>query len=994
MSTNVSWPTIGGTTYPVPAAGEVSWANLSNYLIALAQAQGTTSQKVGSRIATSTPVTVASATDCLVISDLAAPGAVAVNLPAGVNGQMFALLDGKGDALTNNITITPNGAETINSGASYVLNKNNAGLIVVFKGTNWYILSEFTNISGGAILRSDISAGTPGYVVFNNGSTGLLDEEQFLSKTRGGTGITSTAVFPSSGDIITRTSTDTGANRLQSKDLDDDSVRFVDSGDTTKVIEVEASGSTTGTTTTIASVSTASRVVTLPNASTVLVGRDTSDTGASRLQNKDLDASNSKFVDSSDTTKTVKFDASGASTGTSATLTSVTTANRVYTLPDATTSIVGTNTVQVITEKDIDGGVASNARRLTLPSNTYANLLALTRKEGTILYGTDTDVVYYDDGVDLVPVGSGSGSGEINAVTNPSATTNTDGWVASGSATVTRVTSGSPLDPVTPTAFELDLGAAADDVDVDFTLPVGLENTKLKVEWYQLPEVGAVSGEWKIELWDQAETTEYPLSTDSSGDSLIPALTGKYTSYFMTDGTNTLRVKFIRVSGANYLRVTNLIVGPGIQPSGGIVEDSSLYTPSAGVNQGLGTLAASEMYSTRIGSTSLIEGKITLGTVAAAEARLALPDNMTVGAITGNHVVGRWYRANTSATTTKAGVIIANQGDAYLLFSSDDYTGTQSPLTAQNGDDLFSSSDVLSIENVLIPIAEWSGSGVLQLAENAVEYVSNSSTSDADDTTSFAYGPSGSLVPTINSAVSALSRAKRVSFNSPVLITDIVTIEVLIDTGASELHWVPVETSGDYIGSIRTESSIAYGIFWTPVTGTSNQIDVRFNRGGRTIGNVLGNNGSNYPGTPQDRWRVRKVSQNGALGFAEASSLGTGLAGPAGSYTPVGTLGTNVSSFTGITSDYIKVGKKVICTGHAAVSATGSGASLVRVTLPFSSAIAASTDVKGVVSGSTSADFLTGFAEGDVGTGEANLRFFASAGTSYDISWTFTYEIL
>lgn len=81
-----------------------------------------------------------------------------------------------------------------------------------------------------------------------------------------------------------RTSTDTGANRLQNKDLDDDSVKFVDSGDTSKALEFETSGSATSTTTTIASTSTVSRTVSLPDASTTLVGTDATQT----LTNKTL----------------------------------------------------------------------------------------------------------------------------------------------------------------------------------------------------------------------------------------------------------------------------------------------------------------------------------------------------------------------------------------------------------------------------------------------------------------------------------------------------------------------------------------------------------------------------------------------------------------------------------------------------------------------------------------------------------------------------------
>lgn len=82
---------------------------------------------------------------------------------------------------------------------------------------------------------------------------------------------------------------------------------------------------------------------------------------------------------------------------------------------------------QTLTNKDIDGGIASNTRRLTLPQDTKANLLLLTRKEGTLLYANDEDLVYYDDGINLIPVGSGaggSGTGGINYVKNPNAEIN------------------------------------------------------------------------------------------------------------------------------------------------------------------------------------------------------------------------------------------------------------------------------------------------------------------------------------------------------------------------------------------------------------------------------------------------------------------------------------------------------------------------------------------------------------------------------------------
>jgi hypothetical protein len=63
--------------------------------------------------------------------------------------------------------------------------------------------------------------------------------------------------------------------------------------------------------------------------------------------------------------------------------------------------------VQALTNKDIDGGTASNTSRITIPKNTSANLTGLTRKQGTILYDTDAQKLKIDDGTSLKVVGGG-----------------------------------------------------------------------------------------------------------------------------------------------------------------------------------------------------------------------------------------------------------------------------------------------------------------------------------------------------------------------------------------------------------------------------------------------------------------------------------------------------------------------------------------------------------------------------------------------------------
>lgn len=143
MAVSVSF---NGSTYSVPTtAGESGWATtLSAYLQALASGAATTSTvKQAIRTAIASPVTVVAATDYTVVTNLTVPGAVAVNLPAGVAKQVFVIVDGKGDAATNNVTIDANASQTINGALTYVINENFGGVMLQFDGTSWVVLAAF-----------------------------------------------------------------------------------------------------------------------------------------------------------------------------------------------------------------------------------------------------------------------------------------------------------------------------------------------------------------------------------------------------------------------------------------------------------------------------------------------------------------------------------------------------------------------------------------------------------------------------------------------------------------------------------------------------------------------------------------------------------------------------------------------------------------------------------------------------------------------------------
>ena len=173
MATSVVFPPIGGTTYSVPADGEVNWATLSNYLIALASAQGTTSQKKAVRKCITTPVTVVSSSDAVINVQLTTPGAVSVVLPVSPQGQFYSVVDGTGDAATNNITITASGGATINGAASFLIVDNRASvdLIYITAANNWIAISNSSAVA--KTLKQTYDTSVPARIALTSASGGL-----------------------------------------------------------------------------------------------------------------------------------------------------------------------------------------------------------------------------------------------------------------------------------------------------------------------------------------------------------------------------------------------------------------------------------------------------------------------------------------------------------------------------------------------------------------------------------------------------------------------------------------------------------------------------------------------------------------------------------------------------------------------------------------------------------------------------------------------------
>jgi len=156
MATNVTWD---GITYSVPAGGEINWPSLSNFLIALGNKAATSiTSKNAIRVALVTPDVVSATADYSVVTKLTAPAAVAVNLPAGVAGQTFVIMDGTGDARTNNVTITPFAGGTIGGAATLVLDHDGQAAVIQYVGTDWKVLVK--TLPSGTVQTADLRAGS------------------------------------------------------------------------------------------------------------------------------------------------------------------------------------------------------------------------------------------------------------------------------------------------------------------------------------------------------------------------------------------------------------------------------------------------------------------------------------------------------------------------------------------------------------------------------------------------------------------------------------------------------------------------------------------------------------------------------------------------------------------------------------------------------------------------------------------------------------------
>lgn len=523
-----------------------------------------------------------------------------------------------------------------------------------------------------------------------------------------------------------------------------------------------------------------------------------------------------------------------------------------------------------------------------------------------------TDGLWYtlnDLGVETL-VGSGSGQGEVNININP----NADGGVSKGSAngigdwivsgtglTVSKTTTASeiPMNPLKLNAIKLTNGGSGNGyVRIRMQNADALLGYSLKTQFRFETGGGFVSNDIFFRVFCYTDSafssgqTRLPTTIDSAlGATIDGDTTGARISggTFLAPKVDTLvthpyiEIRFYRQAGSasSWLSLNDVIIGPGIQPQGPVVGEWTSYTPTfnSGFTIGSGGTATQIFKYKREGSDCIITGRIELGTSGASMGSGLFKFSLPSGITPNQSLLGSGYDRVGIAYTFDAGgggnrellhvaqdaatssFFIGGMTNAGVSFNMD----ATNPFTFAAGDQIF--------VNLRVPIAEWAGSGTVNLAQNDVEYAStfsnNLATWDADSSTTV-YGPQGQLM---YGALTA-ARTKTVTFISPIQATDSIVLESSIDG----IVWLPLVggTAGGSGGSPVITSrdnanTLISGVTWRKASSNSVHIDFARYASIANDDSPVNDWGAHY-------WRVKKTAAGVATGWGKATETASGLA--------------------------------------------------------------------------------------------------------------------
>jgi hypothetical protein len=555
---------------------------------------------------------------------------------------------------------------------------------------------------------------------------------------------------------------------------------------------------------------------------------------------------------------------------------------------------------QLAFSEGVTVGTPSEIASQSVGFASYASEAAFVSAEGTAaagdaFYDTTVQAVKYYNGSSWSVIGAG-GAGEKNYIEAPSTAT---GWSNVGDLDVATTTTAADLPREYTTGSGIKITAdsntqsTADYVYYDFTLDDVDLNKKLKISWSQKTTGTYAAGDLAVVITTQADRTtalHTPITT------AIPAADGVFTTSFDSGSTATLSLVIrattdMATSGG--IVISDVVVGPGIQPQGAVVGEWESWTPT-------GDWIANTTYAgrrRRVGGSEEYDVTVTLsGAPTTATLTLDLPSGRTIDTTKLSGTTGGVTRLGRAVvwdngTATYAAQIAYNSTTDVTVRLMDDASGSNhgDSNVSESYPFTFASGDVIHA-NFTVPIAEWAGSGTLNVAQNDVEYAWNSTATATTGTytSNKGYGPAGTAILAY-SLTGTNAAIYECDFPTSIQSTDRIDLEV--DDGSG--RWMPYTTR---IGGVSANDAgtTQYGAYVT-VTGATT-VRVNF-----LSAPIPGAAWSLFTGS-SSRWRVVKSKAGQAVGFGNVAQSSAGLVKSAGQL-----LGTNTndSAATGYVGEYL-----------------------------------------------------------------------------------------
>lgn len=557
------------------------------------------------------------------------------------------------------------------------------------------------------------------------------------------------------------------------------------------------------------------------------------------------------------------------------------------TAPAITDTLVTRTNSETLTNKTLTGAIITDYEEFTnttAPATPSSGKLRVYSKSDNKLYKKDSS------GVE-VQVGSGTSS-SINYISNPdfedgtvtgwatyadaAASTPADGTGGSPSSTF-AINSSSPLRGTYDAVWTKSAAnRQGEGFSYNFTLAAADVSKTLQITFDSKASANFVSGDMTIYVYDVTNAT---LITPSSIN--VPTGTSsQYSLAFQATTSTSYRLIFHTATtnaSAYTLEIDQISVSPVVRPMVAGESDWISYTPTFSAGFGTVTNAAGKWK--RVGDSIIITGSCTTGTVAASVCTISLPGSYTIDSskITLSNTSANFGQIigtcgnNTNSATSNIVTATGTSTSAVYLAGE---IGTQSPGVPANGTAILASSSTTSFW-FQVPITQWSSNITLASTTPMIEYVYNTSATDANDTSSFGYG-AGGIAGVIGTTALTSNRAKRVRFQNAIQPTDRVVVEL----SSSNNRWFPVATGDQSVGftSYQSQNGVTYGLGLGMATVSSTDIDVLFGRYVYPSGATYGAAGLawNDASTSGYKWRVAKYSAIGAAELAPATNTSSG----------------------------------------------------------------------------------------------------------------------